>query len=91
MDKQIVKKVIWRNNHRAKDLDGPFILLDNKYVIKVANSRSKDIIGDYDFLAVVLRYEGVIKVRFLAHQDAKSLLDKSNKNLYISRFFQVIH
>jgi len=93
MDKKkiLVKKIIWQNNRRAKELDGPFILLDNKYVIKITGSREKDISGDYDFLAVVLCYEGLNKVRFLARQDAKTLLNKSQKTLYISRFFRVIH
>lgn len=93
MDKEIVKKTIWRNNRRVKELDGPFLLMDEKYVIKITNinSKNKDILGDYHFLAVVCSIEGFTKVRFLARQDAPKLLDKDQKTPYINSFFTFIH
>lgn len=90
MDKETVKKLIWQNNHRASNLDGPFVLMDNKYVIKITNNKKKDITGSYDFLAVVFDLDGLGRVRFVAYQDAPALLSKSAKKPYISRFFRVI-
>lgn len=90
MDKETVKKLIWQNNHRASNLDGPFVLMDNKYVIKITNNKKKDISGSYDFLAVVFDLDGLNRVRFVAHQDAPALLSKSAKKPYVARFFRVI-
>lgn len=66
--------------------------MDDKVLIKVVNlySNNKDILGEYDYLAVVCSVQGFIKVQFLKRQDANKLLNKDAKIPYIRPFFSVI-